>query len=145
MVPQPPPCRGPNLGFVTAMHARFVCGGLTRHEWIIVARWGAGDCLSVGLTGTAVAGASIPPEQLSPKHSLFAHRCGLAFKCKAALPEGVTLAGIFIPTSGTLRLFRRHPDLTLRGAGACVSSQAPWRLAAVQAPWVGAFIEAPCA
>lgn len=133
----------PSAGFVVAMHARIDVGGARRREWIIVARWAQGEHLSIGFTGCPAASPPLAPIMLTPRHTMFARSQGTRFHFADILPDGITLAGSFLPASGTLRLLRDTPALVLLGQACSPVLSIRWRFRAIQSPWIGTFVESP--
>ena len=138
-------------GFVVAMLARTLgAGGPVRNEWIIVARWGTdGEYISMSWTDL-LADTDDAPIDLSPKRTAIGMqqprpRAGdcVQFQLIPALPEHVTVASLFVPSAGYIRLYGTGAGLRLSSQGRAVTNEQPgtWRLSAARSPWVGEFIE----
>lgn len=135
-------------------------------HWLIVSRFGAGGCfvtVSVAMrTPPICATGALASVGLMPAATLFgvatpsvAGHCGFAFARE--LPEGIPVAGHFLPATGKLCLRGASQDLSLKACGqllgddplrqllidAAEPSQDPghWQLRAERAPWVGEFVE----
>lgn len=136
----------PNLGFVVAMRAQ--AAGAAPAEWLIVARWERGGMLSISWTG-AIAACDDAPLDLAPKRTVIGVRegadeagCHTSFQLLAAQPVNVTVAGLFIPAAGTVRLSGANCGLRLRCMGRALADVTArrWDLKAGRAPWIGEFV-----
>ncbi len=172
------------VGFVVAMAAEIgtarPCQSQRRretsNEWLIVARWGRdGEYLTVSRTGMGRGVGAMAPIDLAPTMTCIgmltpdtgdlavgAHGAAASdlFTLTRHLPEGVTVAGVFAPADGFIRL--RGPveamlltasardtggptiapvDAARPGIGACADLAATWNIRASRQPWDGEFIE----
>jgi hypothetical protein len=165
-------------GFVIAMAANIefaACALPSRilhrtAEFLIVSRWGDdGEFLSVSRTGAASGSADDAPIGLSPVSTwvglLLSEEAGETesrFLLLRRLPEGLLVAGSFIPAEGYLRLTRDIATLHLKAEGRhadCLDRQISaqddaadeprpsaaiaWHIAAVRRPWSGEFVKPP--
>jgi hypothetical protein len=156
----------------------------TSNEWLIVARWGRdGEYLTVSRTGMGRGAGSTAPINLAPTttcigmltpygdeyggdehgHDMHGSSVSDLFTLTRHLPEGVTVAGVFTPAEGFIRL--RGPveamlltasardtggrtvpvdaasrDLRTR-IGIDVDPVSTWNIRASRQPWDGEFIE----
>jgi hypothetical protein len=141
----------PISGFVVAMRARLITPRAPpRFEWIIVSRWGDdSDHLLIGWTSIS-ASSGKPPVSLVP------HRTALAtapdrltgsspttFLLNPLLPEGVLVAGEFLPARGYIKLFGTRPNLRVQSAGRTLNPnvQSGWRMDAQRVSWFGEYFE----
>ena len=145
--PSPDPC----LGFVVAMRAKLV--DATRpslYEWLIVSRWGTeGNYLSIAWTSLPARPGEAPID-LMPRQTALAIRreqsaawAPATFLLASSLPEGVTVAGDFVPAEGYVRLYGKGAKLRARSEGQCLRPElrAAWHVEATRARWIGEFIE----
>jgi len=117
---------------------------------MIAARWGNdGEYLSFAWTGTP-ATTPMAPRNLRPSRSALAVRpdwppSALApdWLFRATLPEGVQVAGTFVPARGHVGVQGRGRDLRIvsEGYDLAEGQQSAWRIEAVRMPWIGEFIE----
>lgn len=145
--------------------------GACQSQWIIVSSWGAsGDYLSLSLTHSEATDLASAPKSLQPAithlgillaHSIVAGREETEYLLIRHQPADVTVAGVFYPTDGYVRILRQDGDVTLVGHGRyahCygtwqgqlvardISDPAPdyekaraWHLTAVRRSWIGEF------
>ncbi|MDR3530747.1 MAG: hypothetical protein P4L90_09365 [Rhodopila sp.] len=133
------------------MRARLV-GAIrpSRFEWIIVSRFGRdGDHLSIAWT-TLPARPGEAPIQLTPQQTALAvrrqgasARAAATFQLIRSLPEGLTVAGDFVPAEGYVRLYGGGERLRLRSEGRCLKPgiRSDWHVSATRASWMGEFVE----
>lgn len=153
MVPQTPPAPDTSLGFVVAMRASFTTANQdSRKEWIVVSRWGAGgEFLSVARTELD-ASQERAPIDLTPRQSAIGlllsvpsreHGSATFLFCQR-LPDGMPVAGHFVPAQGCARLTGSGLAVELFAEGRFVGQggAADWQVEAVRAPWIGEFVEA---
>jgi hypothetical protein len=138
-------------GFVVAMRAKLLgTPRLAMYEWIIVSRWGnGGDHLSISWTSLP-GRAGVAPIHLVPRHTAvavrqdpFPGRAPATFVLTAALPEGMTVAGDFLPARGYVRLYGSGTRLRVRSKGQSLKPdiRSAWRIVATRQAWIGEFIE----
>jgi hypothetical protein len=151
--PTPGLCRG----FVVAMRAKLIGlaapfpGGPSPCEWMIVSRWGM-DGKYVSISWTSVpADPGEAPIHLKPRQSALAIGDDKSlpgdwanFLLAPSLPEGITVAGAFVPAEGYVRLCGNSLGLRMRSDGRCLipDLRSAWHVNARRAPWIGDFIDA---
>jgi len=144
-------------GFVLAMHVHLA---LAFHDlshlkprrsacWAIVGRWGPeGRFLSVSWAASAASrrqGAA--PADLTPRLTCFGvlaadpgHGALFRFAMRQCLPEGITVAGRFLPCEGSIHLAGAEGGrlrLSAAGTTALGHRVAAWTLSAGPVPWIG--------
>ena len=175
------------VGFVVAMAAEIGTARPcqpqqrreTSNEWLIVARWGRdGEYLTMSRTGMGRGAGTTAPISLAPTTTcigvLTPNRDDLGgdtqgssvsdlFTLTRYLPDGVTVAGVFAPADGFIRLrgpveamlltaSARDPGsrtipvdaaerTALGGLGDCADLASTWNIRASRQPWDGEFIE----
>ncbi len=65
------------------------------------------------------------------------------FRLATSLPDGIVVAGDFVPSEGVVRLYGCGSALRVQSEGQCPDPdlRAPWNLEAARAIWIGEFIE----
>jgi hypothetical protein len=133
------------------MHARLTAADqASSREWLIVTRWGIeGEYLSLARTCVPARGGTAPI-QLRPKQTALAvlqrssptETSSIFLFCRRP-PMPVSVAGIFMPTEGKLRLHGYGATLRLsaNGLGIGLMSNTAFRMRAVRASWFGEYIE----
>ena len=140
------------VGFVVAMRAKIASGdGAVSREWIVVSRWGEGlEYLSIARTFAPVGHGQGPPLRVAPRWTLLARLLRLpgamvrpTFLFAAGLPVDMSLAGMFTPAEGHVRLSGPQDAPGLRAEGRYLEQpgQPAWRMEGRRAPWFGEFIE----
>ena len=66
------------------------------------------------------------------------------FRLAPSLPDQMTVAGVFVPAEGYVRLYGNGPTLRVRSKGQCLGPalRCAWHMEAARATWIGEFIEA---
>jgi hypothetical protein len=142
----------PSLGFVIALRGTIIGrSGAARREWLIASRWGdAGSYLAIARTLVPVGAATIAPPHLVPRWSALAlldassaHSSSHSFAFADQCPAGLTLAGRFAPSLGSVRVDGDGNSIRLRGDARCLlrKSRQDWQFEGVRGAWVGEFIE----
>lgn len=150
-LPDPPRLPALPLGFVVAMRARLtMLNGPMQNEWLVVSRWSAGTCLSIGRT-LALAPPGFPaPIQLVPRQTTFAtllHGSATTteamFLLRGKPPPSIAIGGSFIAAEGYICLRRGAKALRMLAEGRLVEDKRcpTFRYEAVQRPWFGEFFE----
>lgn len=126
--------------------------GAFHYEWLIISRWGRdGEFLSLSWTGHVVDSVQAPI-QLMPMRTVIGvrdpgtrMRSGILFRLISELPETLTVAGRFMPSTGTIRLLGTGPRLRIRVRGHEITTPPGPALdiTAVRGAWIGEFIDEP--
>lgn len=143
---------GPPLGFVVALRGTIVRrSSATRREWLIASRWGDGGCyLSVARTLVSIGAETLAPRDLVPRWSVLAFldarssgSSSPSFQFADQCPAGLTLAGRFASSRGSVRVEGSDKTIRLWGSIHCLPQEAGRHLQfeGVQIDWVGEFVE----
>lgn len=138
-------------GFVVAMRARLtIPKAPDRFEWIIVSRSGHdGDRLFIGWTLLTASSGEAPIALVPRQTALAIAEAGAkgpaptTFLLTPLLPEGLQVAGDFLPARGYVKVFGARPNLRLQSVGRCLRPElhADWRLDARRAAWFGEYFD----
>jgi hypothetical protein len=141
----------PTIGFVVAMRARLLIPrARARFEWIIVSRSGQhGERLLISWTSLS-ASSEEPPLDLVTHQTALAIGQGplissrsMTFLLCQSLPEGVLVAGDFLPARGYVKLYGTRPNLRVQSVGRSLKPKLhpDWRTDAKRVMWFGEYFD----